>query len=86
MIATSSDEESVCDEEREDFPSLVSRPELHFGLFDAYVGDHGAFATHESEPTDTHYSQSKGEPKVAAAHSSKAGGGSSAKDNFGSYI
>ena len=43
LIATSSDEESASDEEREDFPSLVPRPELHFGLFDAYVGDYGAF-------------------------------------------
>ena len=43
----------------------------------------GLFATHESEPTATHDSQSKGESKVAVAHSSKAGGGPSAKENFG---
>ena len=49
LIATSSDEESASDEEREDFPSLEPRPELYFNLFDAYVGDYGAFATHKSE-------------------------------------
>ena len=51
-------------------------------LFDACVGDYGAFATHESEPTATHDSQSKGDPKVAAAHSSKAGGRTFRKGKF----
>ena len=81
LIATSSDEESDSDET---FPSLDPRPELYFNLFDAYVGDYGAFATHhdESEPTAAHDSQSKGDSKVAAAHSSMAVGGFSAKENF----
>ena len=61
----------------------MPRSEPYFSLFDAYVGDYGAFATHESEPTATHDSQSKSESKVAAAHSPKAVGGPSAKENFG---
>ena len=36
LIATSSDKESASDEEKEDFPSLVPRPELYFSLFDAW--------------------------------------------------
>ena len=43
----------------------MSRPELYCSLFDAYVSDYGAFATHESEPTAAHDSQSKDDSKVA---------------------
>ena len=60
-------QESASDEERENFASLVPRPELYFGMFDAYVGDYGPFATHDSELPVNRDSQAKGDSKDTAA-------------------
>ena len=51
----------------------MPRPELHFGLFDAYVGDYGAFATHDSK---------LGDSKDGATQGSSAKGSSSEKKVF----
>ena len=48
-------------------------------LFDAYVGDYGDFATHDSKLPAIHDSQSKGDSKLSATMIQNQEGGPSAK-------
>ena len=54
LINSSDEEEQSSSEESDDSPALVPRPDLQFGLFDAYVGAYGPFAAHDSAPSATH--------------------------------